>query len=318
MMLRTAIALTVTLAMCPTAGASIARATGLAQMKPPVATVSSAALPPELVALEQKMEELQITSLRFAERNSITMPHSSHGTVKLLRSLTGTGISGEATISPQAANIVLTLFGHPLKLRVVDGTTYWYVHALAAKDHGRPWVKFGRGGLAELFTVNGKHVKQPATPETKIGEPPLAEPPFEGLRKMLAEADEVRELGAGTFEGQPVTTFSATLSPEQLEGDLASAAKLRLPPLPSATSQPAIVTLEVSFAQNGLPMRIIIASHTGETVISATAQISAIDFPLTIEPPPASKTITLARLRRLERRGHRHKQHRHKGHHAKK
>jgi hypothetical protein len=32
----------------------------------------------------------------------------------------------------------------------VDGTTYFYLRALGSKDHGRPWVKLGPGGLAEL------------------------------------------------------------------------------------------------------------------------------------------------------------------------
>ena len=87
-------------------------------------------------------------------------------------------------------------------------TTYFYLRALAAKDHGRPWVKLGPGGLAELFTVNGKHVKAPKTAEPKIGEPALAEPPFEGLRKALAGSKEVRELGPGRSTASRSRAFS--------------------------------------------------------------------------------------------------------------
>jgi hypothetical protein len=310
---RTAVALTVALAVCLTADVSIAGAAEPAQTAPPVATASSAVLPPELVALEQKMGELQITSLRFSERTSITLPHSSRKVLKVLTLLASSGISGEVTISPPDGNFVLTLFGHPLRLRVVDGTTYWYLHALAAKDHGRPWIKLGRGGLAELFRV-GKHVKQTIAAVPKIGKPSLAEPPFEGLRTMLADAQEVRELGAGTFEGQSVTSFLATLSPEQLKSDLGSAGEPRLPSSQPAPAQPTTVTLEVSFAQSGLPMRMVVTDRSGGIATSATLQIPAIDFPLAIEPPPASRTISVAKLRRMERRARRRKRHGHKGH----
>lgn len=165
-------------------------------------------VPPNLQALEQKMGELKVTSLRFSEQTSVTVPHGQSKILKLLKLLLGTGISGEVTTSPTAGNVVLSLFGHPLTLRVVDGTTYFYLRALGRVDHGRPWVKLGPGGLAELFTVNGKHIKAPKTSKPKIGEPALAEPPFEGLRHALAGAREVRELGAGTSTVSRSRAFS--------------------------------------------------------------------------------------------------------------
>ncbi len=263
-----------------------------------------------LQVLEQKMGELKITSLRFSEKTSIAVPHSTGKLMRVLKLLlgAGSGISGEGTTSPPAGNVVLSLFGHPLRLRAVDNTTYFYLRALGRVDHGRPWVKLGPGGLAELFTVNGKHIKAPKTSEPKIGEPALAEPPFEGLRKLLTGAKEVRELGAGTVDGQPVTSFLAVLEPEQLGREhLASAARLRLPPpAPPAPT----VSLEVSLTQNGLPVRTVITEHGQGTVISVTLEIPAINFPLVIEPPPISQTITLAQLRKLERQARKHS-HRH-------
>jgi hypothetical protein len=158
-----------------------------------------ASMPPNLQALEQKMTELKVTSLRFSEQTSVTVPHGEGKILDLLKLLLGGGISGEGTTSPPAGNVVLSLFGHPLTFRAVGGTTYFYLRALGRIDHGRPWVKLGPGGLAELITVNGKHIKAPATSAPKIGEPALAEPPFEGLRHALTGAREVRELGPGTI-----------------------------------------------------------------------------------------------------------------------
>jgi hypothetical protein len=260
---------------------------------------------PNLQVLEQKMGELKVTSLRFSEKTSVTVPHGEGKILGLLKLLLGGGISGEETTSPPAGNVVLSLLGHPLTFREVDNVTYFYLRALASKDHGRPWVKLGPGGFAELITVNGKHVKAPATSEPKIGEPALAEPPFEGLRKALAGAKEVREVGAGTLYGQPVTSFLAVLEPEQLKREhLASAARLGVP-----AAQPSTATLEVSLAQNGLPVRTVITEDDQGTVISVTLEIPAINFPLVIAPPPASQTITVSQLRELERQAR--KRHRH-------
>ena len=196
----------------------------------PAPAPAHAPLPASLVALEQKMEELTVTSMRFSAETSFAVSRGNHGLTKLLKLLLPTGVSGEETLSPAAGNVTFTLFGHPFKLRVVGNTTYLYFRALARHDHGRPWIKLGPGGLFELFKVNGKHVKPPKTSESKIGQSALTEPPFTGLRKALAGAEEVRETGTGTLYGQPVTNFLAILEPEQLEHekDLASTSR-RLP-----------------------------------------------------------------------------------------
>jgi hypothetical protein len=116
----------------------------------------------------------------------------------------------------------------------------------------------------------------------------------------------VRELGPGTLYGQPVTSFLAVLEPEQLKREhLASAARLRLP----APQQPT-ATLEASLAQDGLPVRTVITEHDQGTVISATMEIPAINFPLVIEPPSASQTITMRELKKLERQARKHSHHR--------
>jgi hypothetical protein len=66
----------------------------------------------------------------------------------------------------------------------------------------------------------------------------------------------------------------------------------------------------VSLAQNGLPVRTVITEHDQGTVISVTLEIPAINFPLVIKPPPASQTITMAQLRKLERQARKHSRHR--------
>jgi hypothetical protein len=84
---------------------------------------------------------------------------------------------------------------------------------------------------------------------------------------------------------------------------LASTSRLLPPP-----TQPPTVTLETSLAQNGLPVRTVITEHDHGTVVTVTLDIPAINFPLVVTAPPAAQTITVARLRELERR-HRHSRH---------
>jgi hypothetical protein len=151
--------------------AALAMCAALAVPAQAVAAQTPASIPPSLQALEQKMGELKVTSLRFSEKTSVTVPHGEGKILGLLKLLLGGGISGEETISPPAGNVVLILFGHPLTFLEVGSTTYFYLRALASKDHGRPWVKLGPGGLAELITVNGKHVEAPKIAEPKISEP---------------------------------------------------------------------------------------------------------------------------------------------------
>ena len=189
---------------------------------------------------------------------------------------------------------------------MVDGATYLYLSGLDRHHRRRHiWIKLGPGGLLEVFTVNGKHIKTPKAAPPK--EPALAEPSFAGLRKVLAGAEEVRELGAGTLYSQPVTNFLAVLEPAQIEREnLASTSRLRPRP------QPPVVTLETSLAQDGLPLRTVITERSAKTVLSTTLSIPAINFPLVVQAPPPSQTISIARLRAIERRERR----RHKAHRA--
>lgn len=266
----------------------------------PIAAPTSPMLPPELVVLEQKMGELQISSLRFSARTSITGIRVSAEIMKLLTLLgLDSTISGEATISPPASNVTLDLFGHPFTARSLGSHLYIYFGTLASFDHGRPWVKTGPGGLGELFTVNGHAAPvQKAKSQLPPQAPQLAKPPFASLVKLVNGAREVRELAPGVLDGQPVTRFLATLEPDQFKsaGGLSGQISRRRRRAPAATA-----TLEVSVAPDGLPVGIAVAEHQGGVTTTVTLEIPAINFPLVIEAPPAAETITLREFRALEK-----------------
>jgi len=207
----------------------------------PVATGAAAELPSGLPTLEQKMGELKISSLRFSLQKSVSVPPGDRELQRLFKLLgLDSRTSGEATTTPAAANVSLGFFGQTLSTRSVGNTVYLYFAKLAHYDHGRPWVRLGRGGLAELLRAHG-HSRLPGakTTEPKPAEPKLAEPPFAALASTLAGAREVHELGLETVDGQSVTSFLAILEPAQLKSkSLASTSSL----LPAA--QPPSATLE--------------------------------------------------------------------------
>ncbi len=259
------------------------------------------------------MGELKVNSLRFSFGTSTAMPSGERKVSRLFK-LIGleSHTSGEATIAPAAANVSLEFFGQTLTLRSINGTVYVYFGKLARADHDRPWIRLGRGGLSELFAVNGHPVRKSAkTTEPQLAEPKLAEPPFAVLATLLAGAREVREVGPATVDGQQVTSFLATLEPAQLKSEaLASVSRLQLPPSPPPT-----VTLEVSLTPNGLPLRTVISSrttipelHSAVTGLTYTLESPAVNFPLVIEAPPPAQTIDVRQIRKLGRQARKEKQ----------
>lgn len=285
--------------------ATLIALTGSADVAAGAATVPSTptTLPPALVTLEQKMGELQVSSERFSLKTAITGVKLPRGLTKLL-SLDSTD-SGEITTSPPAGNLNLSLFGQPLTFRVVNETTYLYEPALSRYDGGRPWIKFGRHGFGELISPPAAVTPEPM--HTKA-----SEPPFAGEIKLINSATDVREGGASTVDGQAVTQFTGGLDLSKIEKPLRSitikTAHGRRVIHPRRIKRTA--RLELFIAPTGLPVRTVVATTTGKATATVTLDIPAINFPLVIEAPPASQTIGLAELRKLEKKlAKRHRRH---------
>jgi hypothetical protein len=272
-------------------------ATALASTPAPVT------LPPDLVALEQKLGELKLTSLRFSVVTKLSGRHVSRETRKFFELFgLGSQITGEETLSPEAGEVTLSLFGQRMTLRVIGSSAWVSFPALIAHDGGRRWIALGPGGLVELFTLE-EPAAAPSHPEplkSTVGQPDYAEPPFTKLEQQLAGARELHELGPGTADGQSVTRFRARLRPAQLEAKKPSPQlvrlrrRLHLPPPPTPK-----LTLEVAFAASGMPVRIVLAETLVGTTTTATVDFPAVNFPLTIEPPAAAETISIAELKTI-------------------
>jgi hypothetical protein len=255
-----------------------------------------APIPPDLSALTQKMEALTVTSERFSMRTSVTLQgaHVPKGLQQFLN-LFATDISGEAQSSPPAGNFKLTLLGQVLTLRLVQGRTYLYVPALAKHDGGRPWVDLGTGGLGSLLGSHGRKAKPMASP-------PPTTTPFKSLAVTLAHPESVEELGGGSVDGQAVVGFRENVDESLLEaqGSVGAGASGLLATASAHQPDPRSVELETFIAPSGLPVRTRIVVRSKEAASTSLTDIPAIDFPLVVEAPPASQTITASVLRKLE------------------
>ncbi len=273
----------------------------------PAASASSeaVAIPPDLSALTQRMETLTVTSERFSMHTGVAIAgkHVPSGLQQLL-SLFAVSVAGEAATSPPAGDFKLTFLGHTFTLVVVGGHTYMYEPKLARRDGGRPWIDLGKKGLAALFGGSGSS-GAPIEPAA-----PTSETPFKALAVELAHPETVTELGPGTIDGDAVVGFRETVDMSLLEAEGLVAKGGEGPGpglLKTATASaraPRSAQIEAFIAPSGLPVRTRVVVGNQEAATTELIDIPAIDFPLTVSPPPPGETITIGALRKLERRLH--------------
>lgn len=290
-------AATLALALAPAAQpASAHRTAPAAPAAPRAETPRPESAPPGLAALARRMEGLALLSERFSLRTSVDLagqhlPPAVHRGVELLADEV---VSGEAAGSPPRAEYTWTTGGHHLRVRVAAGRTYVYVGGLAGRDGGRPWIDVGNQGPGAIFA--GQLVQPEAGPTP--GSLPVS---FTGLARALASAPEATALGAAKIDGEQVSGFRVTVPASGLEGSAAPA------PAASGTTGGAYtgpVAVEAFIAADGLPVRTREAFSVGHVAFSALIDLYAVNFPLSVAPPPAARTIGLAAALRQLRRDH--------------
>lgn len=242
------------------------------------ASAGHADAPPEVQALLTKMAALAPTSARFSGGITVRPRHLPPGYAGLGALVID--IEGEETFAPQPTGIAsVTVLQSREAVREVGGKIYVDDPKLGSRDGDRPWI-------AETAPAT-----QPFYPTTPlIGGGPLATP-FSGLAKLVATASDVKVLGPATVDGQAVTRVSFTIDPFKLAGSRIKGALLRKlrSARPRATSR-----LEVDLSSSGLPVRVEGVIAVGKIRVGLTADVLAIDEPVSVQPPPAAQTITAA------------------------
>jgi hypothetical protein len=245
-------------------------------MAPTAAPAATSGATPEIQALVSRMGALSISSERFTAGVTVRprkLPKGFEGLKKFTVQVAGE----ESLTTPISAAITTTALGKSIPSRIVGGAVYVEAPAIAKHDGGKPWVKETVKGSDDLETGPG------------IGQGGSSTP-FASLATLVASGKDVNDLGPATVDGQTVTRISFTIPPAKLVSQkLATSLRGKLGS--HATSR-----LEVDLTADGLPVHTVGVVAIGKVRIGLTADISATDFPLTVQPPPAAETITAKEL----------------------
>jgi hypothetical protein len=283
---------------------------------PSIATASPPpVIPPDLAALEQKMGELRVDTARFNVKTAVSGFKLPHGLGAIL-SLLDLSVSGEASRSPSASNVTLKLAGHAAYFRQIGSKSYMYLPSFAPYDGGRPWIDTGSAEGGPLFGGSPGSLSDPVAGSQQEASPLEAltnvDDGFASLVKTVNKARTVSELGAGTVDGQSVLGFRAVLDPAAFEPKPSRRPAVKGRPRLRVSPVKRTLGLEVFIAADGLPVRTGLTETTTsgkglDLRVTETIDLPEINFPLVIEAPPASQTITQARFAAIERKRHEHR-----------
>ncbi len=239
--------------------------------------------PPDLVALEQKMAQMQVNTIRFSgtEAFDFTLGKGGFELPLLL------GIEGEVGMSPQEGTFTAGLPGlASVKERLIGNTLYTRQPDVASEDGGRPWVRSEHKQLDEATGTGPVNLGGGSGPGQA----------FKGVIEEMNSGHSFIEVGPTIVEGQPVMEFTSLLETTKLPNLSAKSLK--------TFNKLHLTTIELGLfiAPDGLPVRTSITAPGGHSTFSLTVDILAINFPLSVQPPPARKTIGEAQLHKLQRR----------------
>lgn len=268
-------------ALSPTAAAA-------ASLAPPAATP-----PPDLVTFEQQAEALHVNSVKFSVLYELSL-----GSFPGLKGMSFTlPIEGEGVMStsPAEGSLKAGIFGQDTEVRLVGDTSYIRKPTIAEMDKGRPWVredhKRSTAGV-DPIGLGGNVVG--ATTSGEAGEAP-AGGSFAGLIDALSGASAITEVGPEIVNGSEATEFAATLSPQRLLAGISNELLEKAHKLGKLTA-----SLYVFFAPNGLPVRTSWTFGAGKLRITSSVDILETEVPVSVQAPPADKTISAKRLKQLE------------------
>lgn len=288
-----------------------------------VATPATATLPPALVTLEQKMQQLQVSSDRFSMKVELggsgltgkgglfgeltegsggkghreaaggkALVRSARTTPKMIPLFTGVGEQSLPN-EPGATEVAVLkakLFGVvPMEIRVVGGDGYVHEPGVARIDGGRPWLIMS---LAEVSEQEGSFAAPTGPGNGATGG-------LSGrLTKDLETAEEVTEVGTATVDGKQTTEFAAKLNLRKVFEGLV----VHKPKAVRKAFAKGHGSIDVFFGPEGMPLRTrFVASFHG---FSETVEVTilAVNVPVEVSAPPASETISEAQLKALEKR----------------
>lgn len=253
----------------------------------PVAGASHATTPPVLQLLEQKMQHLHVSTIRFSARLALGTPES---TIEF-------AFTGEGERSPSETKVITKGVVHKhsgselheaTEKREIGNTHYTYEPASTHGDGGRPWVR-ERLTHKQIEEEEKESVSKPGN---------IATGPF--AIGLLNRAQSIEAAGQATVDGYTVEQFNLTFAPGEYPSKEVPFEEL----FENEFCQPT-VDVSLSIDPSGLPVRGSVSAtyqNSKRTITtSSSLEVLAINFPFTpLKPPPAKQTISDTALHKLE------------------
>jgi hypothetical protein len=276
------------LLLCSTAAAS--------SSLEPSSAAPHASMPPELQALEQKMGALELSTERVSQRVVLEDTSEGKGLFPAPKGKRGHGGSrshmlesnstGMVRIAPLEASFSSISNGIHLSEIQVGGVQYVHEPNIASHDGGRPWVR------SKLKLTSSAEDDPGLFGGLGDGSSHFAE-----LLTALGAAEGLEEAAPATIDGQPASHFIATYAPGEYPTKVITSDQRALL---KALGKPS-VKLDVYLSSAGLPLRRTLTLSFSKLIETVTVDITEINIPMaSLAPPPASRTISLRALLKIE------------------
>jgi hypothetical protein len=251
-------------------------------------------VPPELAALEQRMAQFHFNSERFmlgVEETTAASVLASISTVGPLRegasftvAIAGQGV---ASLSPPAGEFTVKEGKTLEQARLTGGKLYVWEPSVYSEDGHRPWVSWKASSPSFLGST--------AFAEGSL---PGSQGSYAGLLALIGKAQKIEATGPAVINGQSTSGFTLSLLPANLLTGPKGMKLLQALAKGGITS----VSLELFVTASGLPARVRVALEGAVGAVAYTVDVLALEVPVSVTAPPAKKTITRARLRRIQAR----------------
>ena len=246
---------------------------------PGVLAPNAANLPPTVVPLIQKIEQMPVNSERYSQTThlsgTVTERKGKHRTRTRHVSETMSDF-GEASLSPLGGRVRRN---SPSGRTIVigAGSKIWsYTPDVAKRDGGRPWIRIDGRSAAELFPFHGGSAPGDEVDAGGTGS-------YAGLVDLLATADgNVSVLGQVTIGTRRTTELTAVVDPLAL--------------FKGPEIKPERQRLDVFVDESGLPLRVTLLTRVDRVSIVQTTSILGVNVPVSVTPPPAARTISASKL----------------------
>jgi hypothetical protein len=253
----------------------------------PTPAQPAVSVPPDLLALEQKLLGLHLRSERFRDQETLVRPASAGATPQATSKSVAVTATGAFSISPLRADYSFSLGNAKSGVRLVGKARYIYEPAVAHRDGGRPWVRLTQKSDAPVLGITIGPSKPPPGDSTST---------FPKLIAQVNAGQSLTEVGAQTVDGQAVTEFTALVNVrEPTANSLLQFAEF-------GAAAEAMTPLQLYLAPDGLPVSIRYALRSASVEWTSSQDILAINTRVVVHAPPSRLTIGEAQLSALEAR----------------